>query len=285
MNQQKIAILVDSGCDVPAAFVRQHGLYVLPLQIVFSEKTYQDGIDMTSDQLYARLETEIPKTSLPSGQQIAALLEKIKADGYDKVIAVTISSRLSGTHNAIRLIADEMPELKTFVLDTRNISIGAGFHAMAAVGYIAQGLSFEEIVSRLQAGLEHSKVFFCVRTLDYLQKGGRIGLVAALLGNLLHLKPIISCNPDGVYYTAAKVRGRINSLNKLIDCAQQYAALSVSYDLAILQTQAQQEIDAIKGRILDAMPAHDNLYWGEISACLGVHVGPGLIGVGVYQHG
>lgn len=132
MNKEKIALLVDSGTDVPKELVEQYGMYMIPLQIIYKDRIYTDKVDITPEEVYERLAVEIPSTSLPDGETITKIFEKIKADGYEKVLAVTISSGLSGTFNVVRLIAEEFEGLETFVLDTKNIGIGSGLQAIEA---------------------------------------------------------------------------------------------------------------------------------------------------------
>lgn len=110
LNKEKIAILVDSCCNVPQEFVDKYGMYVIPLKVLYKDREYMDGVDITAEEVYRGLEKEIPKTSLPSGEHIQKILDRIKADGYEKVIAVTISSGLSGTNNMINLLAKIMKD-------------------------------------------------------------------------------------------------------------------------------------------------------------------------------
>ena len=179
MNKEKIALLVDSGTDVPEALVKQYGMYVLPLQIIYPEKTYTDKVDITPEEVYQRLEKEIPSTSLPDGATIQAIFDKIKEAGYEKVLAVTISSGLSGTYNVVRLLGEQTEGLDVFVLDTKNIGIGAGIQAIRAAELIETGLGWQELQQKLTEEVANAKVFFNVATLEYLQKGGRIAHGAA----------------------------------------------------------------------------------------------------------
>ena len=208
MNQQKIAILVDSGCDVPQAVRQAYDMRVLPLKIRYPEGEYDDQVHITAQQVYDRFPEEIPQTSLPDGKTILAALDRARSDGYEKALVICISSGLSGTYNMIRLICREYHELETFVLDTKNISFGSGVFALLAARWIAEGVDWPTLQRRLTERLGDSKVFFCVDTLEYLRKGGRLGLVAAVVGTALKLKPIISCNASGVYYMAGKAMGR-----------------------------------------------------------------------------
>ena len=281
MNEQKIAVLVDSCCDVPQEHVERYGMYVIPLKIIYSNAEYLDGINITPQEVYRGLEKEVPSTSLPSGEAITSIFDQIKQDGYEKVLAITLSSGLSGTNNMINLLARDYEGLEFFILDTKNISVGGGFHAIQAARYVEAGMSFEAIREKLMAGVKNSRVFFVVETLEYLQKGGRIGKVASLFGNALNLKPIISCNEEGIYYTVAKVRGRKQSITKTKELALNFAQDHKRYNIAIVNGDAQELSDTIKECILPKLPNVDIFIEKQCSPALGVHTGPGTIGIGV----
>lgn len=283
MNKEKIAILVDSGVDVPTKLVKEYNMYVAPLKIIYSDGEYSDGVDITAEDVYSRLNTEIPKTSLPSGSMIQEIFEKIKSDGYEKVLAVTISSGLSGTYNAIRMIANQQDNLDIFVLDTKNIAIASGFNAIQAAEYIKGGMDFDTLTKTVSENLANSKVFFCVSTLEYLQKGGRIGLVASILGSTLSLKPIISCNEDGIYYTVAKIIGRRRSLNKAIDLAVDFIGNSKNYNIGVVNGDAQKDGRELTELLMSRLPNFNICAEGQISPALGVHTGPGTIGIVVQK--
>lgn len=281
MNQQKIAILVDSGCDVPKSIREQYDIRVLPLKILYSEGEYRDQIDITAQQVYDRFPHEIPKTSLPDGAAIQDALEQAKADGYEKALVVCISSGLSGTFNMMNIVSEEVEDLDTFVFDTKNISFGAGIFAVLAAHWIQQGMDWDTLKGALALRLSDSKVFFCVDTLEYLHKGGRLGLVAAILGTALKLKPIISCNSDGVYYTAGKGLGRKKSLVRMLEMAAAFARSREGSAVALLNGDAQAEADQMKPLLLRAVGCTELLTEGQISPALVVHTGPGLLGIHV----
>lgn len=285
MNEQKIAIMVDSGTDVPPQYRKKYRMYWLPLLINYSDRQCRDGEDITPREMYDRLPTEIPKTSLPEGGMVTALFDRIKADGYERVLAVTISSGLSGTYNMIRLIAEDYEGLDIFVLDTKNISIGSGMVAIRAAQLVNdEGMHWQELKVVMPREVPKSKVFFCLDTLKYLQKGGRIGLVTAMLGASLSLKPIISCNENGVYYTAAKAIGRARSIQKVIDLANEFSGRGEQSDLAVMNGGAPEEGKQAQRRVEGTIVNGTVTVTGQIGAALGVHTGPGLIGVGVMLH-
>lgn len=281
MNKEKIAILVDSGTDVPQEIMTEKGMFMIPFKIIYKNREYTDKVDITVEEISERLATEIPSTSLPDGTMMMDVFEKIQAAGYQKVLAITISSALSGTNNAIRLISEQFPTLDTYVFDTKNIGIGAGLQAIRAQELLEAGLSWEELIATLEKEVKNNKVFFNVATLEYLQKGGRIGLVTSLLGTAFKLNPIISCNDDGVYYTVAKARGRKKSLDKTFELIKGTIGQHHQIKLAVAHVGALAEANEMKARLQEAFPQATEILFGEISPALVVHTGPGLLGVGV----
>ncbi|MFV0557747.1 MAG: DegV family protein [Enterococcus sp.] len=281
MNKEKIALLVDSGTDVPEEIMQAHGIYMVPLKIIYENEEYIDKVDISAEEIYRRLPNEIPKTSLPTGQAIQDIFTQIKADGYEKVLAITISSGLSGTFNSLRLLSQEIRNLEIHVIDSKNIGIGAGLQAIHAAELIAAGYSFAELVSSVTQAIQNHTVFFNVATLEYLQKGGRIGLVASLVGTALKLNPIISCNDEGIYYTVAKTRGRKRSLDKTIELIRQAIGTHPKVRLAIAHGDAYNEALEMKQRLEQEFPAASEIYFGQISPALVVHTGPGLLGFGI----
>ena len=280
--KNKVAILVDSGTDVPQELIEKYQMYVIPLKIIYKDRVYTDKVDITPEEIYQRLPQEIPGTSLPDGETITKIFEQIKQDGYEKILAVTISSGLSGTYNIVRLIAQQQEELEAYVLDTKNIGIGAGFSAIQAAKWLEEGMEWSLLIERLNELVKQTKVFFNVATLEYLQKGGRIGLVASILGTALKLNPIISCNDEGIYYTVGKARGRKKSLDRTVSYVKERVGTAkVFINLAVAHGDAKEEATGMMARLKEEFPQAQQIYFGQISPALVVHTGPGLLGVGV----
>ncbi|MDU4893693.1 MAG: DegV family protein [Enterococcus hirae] len=279
--KNKVAILVDSGTDVPQELIEKYQMYVIPLKIIYEDRVYTDKVDITPEEIYQRLPQEIPGTSLPDGETITKIFEQIKQDGYEKILAVTISSGLSGTYNIVRLIAQQQEELEAYVLDTKNIGIGAGFSAIQAAKWLEEGMEWSLLIERLNELVKQTKVFFNVATLEYLQKGGRIGLVASILGTALKLNPIISCNDEGIYYTVGKARGRKKSLDRTVSYVKERVGTAKVFNLAVAHGDAKEEATEMMARLKEEFPQAQQIYFGQISPALVVHTGPGLLGVGV----
>lgn len=279
--KQKTALLVDSGIDVPSSVIKEYGIYSLPLKIIYKDREYSDGVDIQAEEVYSNLSVEIPKTSLPGAAEAISILDRIKSDGYENVLAVTLSSGLSGTYNMISLVAKDYEGLDVQVVDTKNIGIAGGMVAIRAAEYISEGMDFETLVKTVNEDVPDSKIFFCISTLEYLQKGGRIGLVSSMLGTALNLKPIISCNEEGIYYNVAKISGRKRSLDKMIEIATEYASKGKLYNLAVVHGGAAEDAEKVKEKLLSKLSKYKNVFEGQISPALGVHTGPGLVGIGV----
>ena len=280
MNQ-KIAILVDSGTDVPPEFVKEHNIFVAPLKIIYKDGEYEDRLDITPQEIYDRLETEIPTTSLPSTERVISLFDRMVEQGYDTVLIITISSGLSGTHNMIRMLAEQYGKLAYHMVDTKNIGIGAGQQAMLAAELIANGEELDSILSKLDTSIRQSRIFFCLDTLEYLAKGGRIGKVSALLGSLLKMRPVITCNPEGIYETVAKVRGSAQAMSKAISLAAAEAGKHLRYSIAVAHGSAVEEANRVMEELKRLVPKGVSYIRTDISPALSVHTGPGIIGITV----
>lgn len=279
MNSAKTAIMVDSGCDISQEFIEQYDIKVLRLKVLYGDKMYSDGLDIDPLEVYRRFPQEIPTTSTPNMYEVSELVNEIKSEGYERIIGITISSGLSGTYNAVAMAFEE-EDIETFAFDTKNISIGAGLLAMWAAKKLSEGWTFDAVKHGLNDKIGDSKVFFYMDTLDYLRKGGRISPAVAIVGKALNLKPVISCNEKGTYYTVSKIRGQHKGLEKLIDSLKDYIGDKKAY-LAIMNGDGTKYLDGIRARIKELFPQCEVVVDKQITATMAIHTGPGLIGVGV----
>ncbi len=278
------AILVDSCCDVPVEYIKKYPIYVTPLRINYKEASYRDRVEISPEEIYKNLHVEIPTTSVPTYGDVQEVFGNMVKDGYNKIIAISISSNLSGTFNLTRLVSDEFKKegIETYVFDTKNIAIGSGMYAMSAARHLGEGKSYEETIKLLESEYGNSKVFFCVETLEYLRKGGRIGRVASILGAALNLKPIITCGEDGTYIIAGKERGSKRCIDKAIMLVKEFAAMGKDAEIAIMHSGIVEGLEEIKEKLEQLVPNSTVKLRGQISPVLGVHVGPGLIGIVIY---
>lgn len=277
MIKEKIAVLVDSGSDI-AKDLSEH-LFVLPLLIQIGEKTYTDGVDITLQEILNIIDRQKVTTSLPSAEVLLKTLEKIKEKGYTHLIVSTISSELSGTHNFLRLLLEDYPNLKIALIDTKNISTASGYTAKLALELIDQGKSFEEIVPTLKKSLHNHKVFFTVGTLSYLIRGGRIGLVAGTVANLLSINPTITCNENGIYHAVSKTRGYQKAIKKMTNLSSEFINDHQSFDVTILVARVDDEIKTIIEEIKDTFKKAKSITLQNVSPALAIHTGPRALGI------
>ena len=264
MIPQKIALLTDSCADLSPRLAEENHIYRVPLRILCADGEYSDGVDIFGGDIYARLRAgELPQTSLPSGEDIEKTLRQIVMDGYDGVVAVMLSSGLSGTYNLVRLIGEECRGmLPVRVYDSLSGSLG-------------MGMTLLQLAEDIRRGMEW------VDTLEYLVKGGRIGKVTATAGTLLQIKPIITFASDGQLQSVAKVRGRGQVMDKLVAMAVKACGEHRRYNLAVANGGAPAEMELVRQKLITALPDYDHIWEGEIDGTLSVYIGDGVLGAAV----
>ncbi|WP_069998309.1 DegV family protein [Cellulosilyticum sp. I15G10I2] len=279
---QKIALITDSTCGLPKEYVDKYNVHILRLKIIYKDREYIDGLDITPEEVYARLDEELPTTSMPSVQEANDLFGKLIEENYTHAVVLCVSSGLSGTINSFRLAAENyQDQIKSFVFDTKVLSMAVGLSVIEVGKAIEAGKSFEEICEEIPKLRARTQMYFTVDTLEYLIKGGRIGKVSGGIGEFLNLKPIITMDEDGKYTTYTKVRGTKQALNKLIALGKDI--LDTSKGKVVIMTGTMlKEAEMLK----EAFESHGNttfLYVGTITPVVGIHSGPRLLALAVMK--
>lgn len=280
----KVGIIIDTACDLPKEAYEELNVAMLPLWVHFSDKSYRDQVDIEKDEFYGLLDKEFPKTSTPSPLEIKEIIDKELASGVNEVIIITLSSRLSGANNLANLVAMDY-DGKVKVFDTKNIAIGSGFYAYRAAELRDEGHSADEIVKVMEddRAKMKSRTYFVIPELTNLINGGRIGKVKGVIGQLLHIKPIITCDADGVYYDTDKVRGFAKAQRRLVDRIKDELKDTKDYYLSICHGANPEALEAVKDALKDEV-ARAKIYVEEqIAPTLAVHTGRGLVGVAYYK--
>ena len=281
MNEQRIAIITDSGTDVPADFAAAHDIRVVPLRINYSDgSTYENGVDITADEVVARFAEEIPTTSLPSPLKIRETFERARRDGYAGAVVVTISSGLSATFETVGMVARQIEDFPVVMVYTRSIGIAAGLVVMEAARQVEAGMPLERLGSVLSAVSERVRVFFSVQKLDFLRKGGRISEAVYRVGSVLNIKPVLTCSPEGKYVIEKKARGWQRALDAQIALVAEQAARWPQARLAVC-TYDPTLRDELAARLRDRVPNAAEILVTDLSADLLVHTGPTLVGMAV----
>ena len=286
MTPKKIAILTDSCADLRPEFVEEHHVFVVPLRIRCCDGEYRDGVDIHSEGVYARLKDDVlPQTSLPSAADMSDTFQQIAEEGYDGVIAVMLSSGLSGTYNLTRLMGEEFEEahagrIAVRVYDSLLAAIAQGAVVMQLADDMERGMDWETLTERrVPYLLKNTHAYFSVNTLEYLQKGGRIGTVAAMAGTLMQIRPILSFTEDGRLTSVAKVRGRNRLLQKLVEMIEKDCGDRSRYNVVVVHGGAPRDREDLRPIVMQKMPDYDHLWEGEIGGTLSVHIGDGIVGI------
>lgn len=276
---EKIALITDTAADLNEDIIKKYNIEVLPFRIIYSDREYKDKLEITPQEVYDNFKIEVPTSSLPSMQDTEDLLSKLENEGYTHAIIITLSSGLSGIYNSVKLVSKNHSNLNTHIYDSRSISMGEGILVQRCGEMIAKGMSFDDIVNEIPRVRDKVHLFFVVGTLEYLKRGGRIGKVSGTIAELLNIKPIIGVDKnDGKYYTYDKVRGRKQSLNRLLELAREILDQK-KCKLYIMHGDALEE----SKKVYDVISVHENVvegfFGGQISPVSGVHSGPGLVGL------
>lgn len=284
LDNSKIAIVVDSCADLSKEMQEQYNICVIPMMIQCEDGEYRDGVDITIEEIYERLKTEIPKTSTPSGETIDATFADLKNQGYEKVLAIMVSGGISSTVNHVRLAAEDSG-MEACVIDSLSGSIGHGAVAIQASVWRQEGMAFEDICKKAESLCKNTKVFFSIDTLEYLQRGGRIGKVTALVGTALNIKPVLTFDEDGELSTAAKVRGHKLVEKKLLSLVGECVSLPEyqgrRYNLMVADGGIREERDAIEAKMKEMYPNFNMMIPSRVEGILGIYLGPGMLGAGI----
>ncbi|MCL2593198.1 MAG: DegV family protein [Defluviitaleaceae bacterium] len=287
MNNYKI--ISDSSCDLANSYVVENDIEIVPFSVTFDgEKYYRENLDISLEEIYKRMRGDnvFPKTSLPSPQDYFDVFEKYLKDGKD-VICLCLTSKFSGSYqsavNAMNMIKDDYPDRKIAVIDSQNVTASQGYMLMQLVDMKNAGMEFEQIIETAEKIKHDRRIFVTVDTLEFLQKGGRVGKTQALAGSLLNIKPIITFE-DGELIPHSKARGRKKALEQIISlCVKDLEEKNVDqYELYVLHIDCPDDADTLVKMFKDRGYTV-NLPIVKIGATITVHVGCGTIAVGYFR--
>lgn len=279
-----IRFVTDSASDILPSEARALGLRVVPLTVSFDGVEYADTVDLTPTEFYNKLveSDALPTTSQVTPAAFAAAFEEATANG-DEVIAVVLSSKLSGTYQSACIAAEDFPG-KVHVVDSLSATIGQRMLILEGLELARQGLSAESIVEKLNESRSQLRILALLDTLEYLKKGGRISAATAFAGGVLSIKPVITVN-EGAVELIGKARGSKNGnnlLRKLIaDCGgvdfdRPYGLVYSGFSDVMLKKYIEDSSDLWQNDSRE-LPIH------SIGCVIGTHVGPGAIGVAFFE--
>lgn len=276
-----IRIITDSTCEAPPEVLGHPAVTVLPLTVLFGQTALRDGVDISYAEFWARLPQSdpLPTTSQAAPSDFTALLARCVPAG-EEVVILTISSKFSGTYSSALTAAEAYPGAVS-VVDSRTTSIGQGLLLQEALALRDAGATREQIVARLETMREKIRIMFVLETLEYLQRGGRIGKAQAFVGTLLKFKPLLGI-VDGEVVPLTRVRSRAKALEAVQELLlAQVSARGPQVRVAVTNALAEEEARAVGEKLAAHMGTRLSFVTG-LGPVLGVHVGPATIGIAVY---
>jgi DegV family protein with EDD domain len=284
LTRDNTAIVLDSTSDFFDARERHSNMRVVPLYVLFDGEALRDHVDIGPAAFYERLATAktLPTTSQPTPADFLACYEELRAAGFTRIWSLHLTSKLSGTHESAVHAAEQLGGDIVRVVDTETASLACALLAEAIDRRLGRGTTDEEIEELVARFKDVNRVVFTVDTLEYLQKGGRIGKAQALAGSLLHVKPILSVR-DGVIEPVGRVRGRQKAVAEF---AKLFAAGSDDRDglrLAIAHANAPEWVDILTTMAHEARPRATVELVETLGAVVGTHAGPGAVGFFWFQ--
>lgn len=278
----RVAVVTDSTADLPAALRDAAGIAVVPIDVRFGDRTYRDGEDLPAAAFLRHLAAAKapPTTAPPDPDRFAAHFRRLAAD-HAGVVAVCLSAKLSGTVRSALVAADMVREIVPVeVVDSRAATMALGFQALRAAALAAGGLDAPTVAARLRAETDRYHLLFMVDSLDHLQRGGRVGRAAALIGGALQLKPLLRVD-EGQVVPFERTRTRARAVDELVAFVaglprvERLAALSSS-DPAAAETLADR-LAAAAGR------PRAEIVVAQLGPVLAAHTGPDALGVAVFE--
>jgi DegV family protein with EDD domain len=278
LTSANTAIVLDSTADFPEGPRRFPNMRTVPLYVRFGDESYRDGVDILPDEFYARLATapDLPTTSQPTPADFAAAYEEL--GGYERVLSLQLSSTLSGTFASAETAAASLGDGRVRVIDTRSVSAAVTILALAIQRRLERGTSDEEVDALVEAFTARHRILFTVDSLECLARGGRIGRAAALAGNLLQVKPILTI-VDGEVVPLKNVRGGQKAFAEFRALLEAETSDTPTLRLAVAHAAAPERLERLRALVADARPQGQLDVATSLGAVVGTHAGPGTVGL------
>lgn len=272
----RIRVVTDSASDLPQEYANRLDIDVVSLTIRFGDEEFIDRVDLSPEEFWAKCKASktLPETAAPSPGAFQAAYERAKADGFDGVLVLTLSSLLSATHQSASLAAEAVGDaIEVRVIDTLSVSMGQGLIAIDLAETAKSGADLDELERRAGVLMKKGGVVAALDTLEHLIKGGRVGGAKALLGQVLSIKPLVELK-DGVVAEAGRQRTRAKALAAVANVAAAHAPLR---RLALIHG-ACSDVATLQELIKD-IPSEFPVILTDIGPVVGTHGGPGIMGL------
>ncbi len=278
----KVAILTDSTANIPSEIISQYNVISVPLEIIWGKEVFEDGVTLQPTEFYQRLvkAKELPTTSQPAVGKFSKILQELVAREFD-VLGIFFSSKLSGTYQSAMQAMEMLPEEErkhVSLLDSQTTTLAMGFQILAAARLAETGGSLNECQATATYVRENSGIYFMVDTLEFLQRGGRIGKAQRFLGTALGTKPILYMN-NGEITPLDRVRTKQKALDYLVDIVVEKCDAKKQIRLVCAHANSPEDARNVLTKASDILHPVEALS-GDLSPVIGSHVGPGTIALG-----
>ena len=276
----KLAVITDSSAYLSAETLQREDLYVLDIPVNIDGEEYVEGVNLTAEEFYQKMAqaSELPKTSQPSIAKLDEILTSLKEQGYTHALGLFLSSGISGFYQNIQYMIEEYEGLTIAFPDTLITSAPLGIMVENVFNWKDQGDDFAIIQDKLAIQISHTSAFIMVDDLDHLVKGGRLSNGAAILGNLLSIKPILYFNDQGVIEVYEKVRTEKKATKRLIEIIKETTA-SGQYRVIVIHGNALEKAEELRQHLLDSGVGSD-ISLATFGSVIGTHLGAGSIALG-----
>jgi len=281
--ENKIAVIACSNACLDY-FDYNYDIKIFRSSLRLGDEEYLDHIEISADDFYKRIEedkTVFPSSSyMPLGQMIE-IYENLVAEGYNKVIVISISKEMSGIYNASQMAAKEVPELEVTVFDSKTLAYPEAKMALVACDMIEKGKDVPDIIKELEYIRDNNKIYFAVHTLKYLVRNGRLSNASGFIGNAMRIKPVLTITEDGKAETVEKIRTFSKAVNHILD--KFYEEIDgKNVEAFVIHANNPDTRDLMIKDINQKRPDIGDVFSMPLTAVVGAHAGPGTIGLGYY---
>lgn len=277
----KIAVVTDSTTYLPADLVKKYNISVAPQVLIWGDQVYKDGVDIQPEEFFTRLKTAktMPTTSQVAIISFQEIFLNLINNGYDEILAILISSKLSGTVQSAAQAKDMMglARNKVHIVDSQSVAMALGFQVLAAARAIEDGASLDDAEALAERSHENTGVFFAVDTLEFLHRGGRIGSAQRFLGTMLNMKPILAIQ-NGRVEGIERIRTKSKAHDRVLELVLEKTKGKSPIHLATLHANAADDAKALLARAEQELKPIESIFT-EVSPTVGTHAGPGTVGL------
>ncbi|MDX1600829.1 MAG: DegV family protein [Anaerolineales bacterium] len=280
----KVAIITDSTCSMPQELIDQYDIEVVPQVVIWSDEVLEDGVDITGEEFYERLESadEMPTTSQATIASFKKAFEPL-VEAEVPILAMCLADKLSGTIQSAVQAKAMFPNAQIEIYNSHTVAMALGFQVLAAARQAEKGASVEECVAAAERARERSGIVLAVDTLEYLHRGGRIGGASRFLGTALNIKPLLEVK-DGRVEPLDKVRTTSKAVNRVVDIVVERLEGASGIQLATHHTGTPETAEKLREKLAGRVEA-DEVYSSIIPPAVGAHAGPGAYGVAYCSSG